>query len=393
MKPPKRERRPRIINGTLADGTIAYGERWSLQEKKQLLDGLKCCGADNLERIQREFVPGRQLNDIKNFISTLIHRFKSMKPKKSINRAPVEVWLDEAEELTKKIHDYSFVLADIFSVFGNLEPHDNLPHEHAPDWGKIYLFLANLLRGSLPPELSPINATIVLNLLDELAEDMRKMDTKTQRLLMKRKYAILSQAAKAPNKTLAYRWAQTALEKDPFERVPQMQTSTAEASSADVDASQLPDDNGSAMQVDESGQNGQNSSMSVEGNESTRQTSSMVQEGSTEQASTSEQATTSSAQNTSDSSFITEHAQTPSNQNESCDNLANETTSESLSQTRELTKSNNEKGSASSSGVQGSGVSAKERKLSMLKSESSPLYTLNPFCIPVKYLNISAPKT
>jgi len=41
MKPPKRERRTRIINGSIEDGTIAYGVKWTLHEKKQLLDGLK----------------------------------------------------------------------------------------------------------------------------------------------------------------------------------------------------------------------------------------------------------------------------------------------------------------------------------------------------------------
>ncbi|KAK2170089.1 hypothetical protein LSH36_4g02029 [Paralvinella palmiformis] len=149
MKPPKRERRTRIINGSIEDGTIAYGVKWTLHEKKQLLDGLKSCGPDNLESIQRDFLPARQMIDVSIQYD--------IKPKKPVSRAPIEVWLDEAEQLTKREHDYSFILADIFSVFGNLEPHDNLPHIHAPDWGEIYLFLAALLRGGLPPELSPMS--------------------------------------------------------------------------------------------------------------------------------------------------------------------------------------------------------------------------------------------
>ena len=48
MKPPKRERRPRIINGILTDGITAYGEKWTLQEKKQLLDGLKWSVLDKM---------------------------------------------------------------------------------------------------------------------------------------------------------------------------------------------------------------------------------------------------------------------------------------------------------------------------------------------------------
>ena len=161
----------------------------------------------------------------------------------------------------------------------------------------------------------------------------------------------------------------------------------SEASSTDIDTSQLSEDSRSGMQVDESSQNEQSASIFCNSSKPTSQTSSMLPDGAREQA------TTSAAQKISDGSLITQHAQTRTNENEACDNLPKATTSASVSQNRDLTKSSNETGGPSSSHTPDTGISAKERRLSVLKSERSPLYTLNPFCIPVKYLNISTPKT
>lgn len=113
------------------------------------------------------------------------------------SRVPIEAWYSAVHAIVPpaaKKDDISDILGDIMEERASeleanqgpatLESVSLEPNEEKPNFVAVYRYLADVLKGKFPPELSSIDCCVVLALIENLKECIEKMDlTKMQDFL------------------------------------------------------------------------------------------------------------------------------------------------------------------------------------------------------------------
>ncbi|KAK3609607.1 hypothetical protein CHS0354_038607 [Potamilus streckersoni] len=162
---------------------------WHAKDKTKLLEALETFSPDDLKNIQK-YLPHKSESEIKTFIQKIRY---SAEMNDTYIQAPIESWLELAQDLVEaEEFDQSTLLPRVFSVIANFEPFP-LPNRSCgiPDYHAIYRYISALLRGLNPPELGDIESAVVLDLLHSLADTLKMCNTELQQKVVKWKYDLL----------------------------------------------------------------------------------------------------------------------------------------------------------------------------------------------------------
>ncbi|XP_013412306.1 uncharacterized protein LOC106175041 [Lingula anatina] len=190
-KPEKVGRAPRKKSTKPQEKMLSYDKLWTIYEKKKLLTALKVCSIDDYAEMHK-LIPTRSEEEIKWYIDAI--RIRASAPAETLKNkimAPIAVWLRVAENLVSYDQDHSYDLAKVMSIAGNLEPHRLPKSRYDPNYQEIYSYIVAALKGEDPPDLSPLDSAVVLDLLQNLAGVLKESDLEEQRELMKQKYELL----------------------------------------------------------------------------------------------------------------------------------------------------------------------------------------------------------
>ena len=198
----RRRGRPPLRSNVLAR-KFPHQVYWSVEEKHLMLKGLKEVGPNKPEIIKQR-LPNKTLQDVKDFMYKAHNKAKISPPvsleSKVPSSAPIEVWLDLAEALTEDHNesvDYSWTLSKVLSMIKTLEYHDPSQTPNMPNYDKIYSYMEALLEHkpmAALPRLSLIEAGVMLDVLQNLAETLKTMQTCDQISLLKWKRSLLEVA-------------------------------------------------------------------------------------------------------------------------------------------------------------------------------------------------------
>ncbi|KAL3886295.1 hypothetical protein ACJMK2_026301 [Sinanodonta woodiana] len=162
---------------------------WHAKDKAKLLEALETFSPDDVKNIQK-YLPHKPESEIKSFIQKMRY---SAEINETYIPAPIESWLELAQDMVESEEfDHSTLLSRVFSVIANFEPFP-MPNRRSgiPDYHAIYRYFSALLRGLNAPELGDIESAVVLDLLHSLADTLKMCSTELQQKVVKWKYDLL----------------------------------------------------------------------------------------------------------------------------------------------------------------------------------------------------------
>jgi len=165
---------------------------WKISEKKKILQALKIYESDDLDNISR-FLPRRSLEEITRFLSSASTRAESIfiPEYDSYHKTPIELWLQVAEDLIAEDMDFSKTLPRALSSIASCEFHETPICNKVPNYEGLYMYLNSLLNGYSPQKITALDASVLVELIQDLAHQLTVRETSTQRLLVEKKYHLL----------------------------------------------------------------------------------------------------------------------------------------------------------------------------------------------------------
>lgn len=174
---------------------VAKDNQWSVEELENLLKALKRHGKYDIESIQR-YMPKRNLHEVQNKIQNLsvIAKTSYLKRMDSVVRedAPIEEFLRILYGIEDIKNDYSSLLGQVWDMIGFLEPHLKPSIRKTPDFGILYRYIGSLLQNHIPPPLTALEASVIMDCFNCLAVELANLDAGNQTHFVKQQWDILS---------------------------------------------------------------------------------------------------------------------------------------------------------------------------------------------------------
>ena len=164
---------------------------WTEGELNKLLRGVKKYGQNdyiNLAILIRTKNP----HQVEDHLKRLLARKARTTHVPIKTKAPIECWLQIIDDIVAQEADYSGILARIMALAGHFEPHDKLKEsKRTPNYSNIYKYIAALMSCETPPPVTSIEAAVLLDLIQDLSEQLKSLDTTAQRDFLLHKCAEL----------------------------------------------------------------------------------------------------------------------------------------------------------------------------------------------------------
>ncbi|XP_064618346.1 uncharacterized protein LOC135482345 [Liolophura sinensis] len=173
------QRKSRQIKSSLPYQCPNERERWTIGEKKSLLDAIERHGYEDVAVLQT-CVPSRSCKEIEWIIRSLLQSLKTVDEKrKSIS--PFDKWVNLVSDLVAdEEKDFSSLLADVMAVVSHHESvktgrEKKGDNSKQPNYSRIYQYIESILLNKNATDLSPLDAAVVLDLLHGLTNQIQQL--------------------------------------------------------------------------------------------------------------------------------------------------------------------------------------------------------------------------
>lgn len=170
---------------------------WTHEEKVQLLNALKQYKPDDLASIC-PLIETRCEAEVDSYIRKMTKMAKGNNiPEYDSGTAntPIELWLQATEDLMESSTDFSKVLAQVWSLMASCEDHgaELKPSSRVPDYHALYHYISCILADKPLPKLKSLEASIMVELINDLAHQLTVRDTAQQQTALENKYRLLAE--------------------------------------------------------------------------------------------------------------------------------------------------------------------------------------------------------
>eukprot|EP00795_Rhopilema_esculentum_P013652 gene13652-4551_t len=169
-------------------------EIWTFDERCRLVEALDS-KFSTFNNLVAKHVGSKQIRDVKNYTKFYQLLETGVKYPEFLDSTPVDAWISLAEKTQKPDDKQAEECIPQIMTAAAREPETDSNASDptmTPNYSNIYNYLALLLRGGKPPDLSPIDADVVLNLLNDLIERFANSYTMLQREFLHDAFSVLS---------------------------------------------------------------------------------------------------------------------------------------------------------------------------------------------------------
>jgi len=170
-----------------------YVPHWSLQDKQRFVTGLSLGpplratnGSVNWQELSR-FIGNKSVYQVKDYARKLNNVENGGRYPEFNDRVVIDIWRDlAAASASDKTAEFCF--PQVLTVAA-LEPKPT----SGPDYKKIYNYLSAVTRGTEAEELGPLEAAVVVDLIDDLIDTLSSSEALLQRELLHERYGQMRQ--------------------------------------------------------------------------------------------------------------------------------------------------------------------------------------------------------
>lgn len=172
---------------------------WTTKQRKKLLQAMREYPVTAYKSLAKR-VQTKDAQDVKEFIDRMKQEIKRKQlykgvRKEVVNRAPLEEWLEISRDLVEYEHvDSSSSLSKVMAIISNFEDLPAPADPSDPDYRRIYKFISQALQVDRQEDLvalSPIECSIMLDMMHYLMEVLSDHDLTVHRNVMQWKYLLM----------------------------------------------------------------------------------------------------------------------------------------------------------------------------------------------------------
>ncbi|XP_012567091.1 uncharacterized protein LOC100199488 isoform X1 [Hydra vulgaris] len=171
---------------------------WTFEEKQRFVNGLSMGPPvrkpdGNVDWVRLKKIVGtKTLKEVKDFANYFNSIEQGFFYPEFQTKAAVDVWRYLATCLSKDDAVADACVPQVLTVAG-FEPVgcSSSPTDYSPNYQNIYNYLAAATRGTNLPDVSPIDAAVILELLEDVVRSLSCSETLIQRDFMHKRYSEL----------------------------------------------------------------------------------------------------------------------------------------------------------------------------------------------------------
>lgn len=168
-------------------------QTWTFTDRCRLVEAMSDTKINKFPVLVRKYVGTKNKSDVVNYMNFLLDPGK-VYPEFEHNAVP-DVWLTLMEKTQRKDDTNAEQCIPQIVTVAALEKTDDIADNQnsSPNYANVYNYLAMLLKGNEPADLPPIDAKVVLYLLDDLMGKFSNSHSLLQKEFLDEAFGVLNE--------------------------------------------------------------------------------------------------------------------------------------------------------------------------------------------------------